>query len=68
MLCITQGEKTAVIICKYLTIDIEPGDMKQVFIKKLLIIQIIINCGNIIVLKSINGYGRYSVLKAENMS
>ncbi|XP_060871411.1 gustatory receptor for sugar taste 43a-like [Metopolophium dirhodum] len=25
----TKGEKTAVIICKYLTIDIEPGDMKQ---------------------------------------
>jgi len=29
-ICIIQGEKTAEIICKYLTIDIEPGDMKQV--------------------------------------
>jgi len=39
-ICIIQGEKTAEIICKYLTIDIEPGDMKQV--KKYLIIIIII--------------------------
>jgi len=55
VLCITQGEKTAVIICKYLTIDIEPGDMKQVSIKKkILIIQIIINYANIIVVRSIN--------------
>lgn len=29
-ICIIQGEKTAEIICKYLIIDIEPGDMKQV--------------------------------------
>lgn len=29
-ICVPQGEKTAVIICKYLTIDIEPDDMKQV--------------------------------------
>lgn len=27
---IAQGEKTAVIICKYLTLDVEPDEMKQV--------------------------------------
>lgn len=33
---ISQGEKTAEIICKYLTIDAEPNDMRQVF-KKIII-------------------------------
>lgn len=28
-----QGEETAVIICKYLTIDVKPDEMKQVFKK-----------------------------------
>lgn len=30
-----QGERTAVIICKYLTLDVEPDDMKQVSVPTL---------------------------------